>query len=218
MKKLKNSKVERQLLIPFIFAIVFMLIVDVIGIRGMYVLKNNSKALYEEKFEAINTISNIQNNFSNIKIDLFKLIYQKNKIENDGYLEGDIKNLLDSNNKEFEKYKSLIKAGEENKLVEVLNMDIELYSNDVEKAINSIKNNDYTKADSYFVQDVTPMSVGVDDTIKQIIDNLSDGSLKSYTASSVLFNNYLYATISVTIIGLVAALLMGKRIILNISK
>ncbi|GFP77720.1 MCP four helix bundle domain-containing protein [Clostridium fungisolvens] len=218
MKKLKNSKVEKQLLIPFIFGVLFILTVDIVGIRGMYVLKNNSKVLFEDKFETLNTISNIQNNFSNIKIDLFKLVYQKNKIENDVYLEEDIRNLLDLNNKQFEKYESLTNGVEENKLVEVLKMDIELYSNDVEKAINSIKNNDYEKADSYFVQDVTPMSVGVEDTIKQIIDDLSTSSLKADTASNILFNNYLYATISVTIVGLVASILMGRRIVLSISK
>ncbi|GKU26247.1 MCP four helix bundle domain-containing protein [Clostridium folliculivorans] len=218
MNKLKNSRVEKQLLIPFIFGILFILIVDIVGIRGMYALKNNSKVLFKDKFETLNTISNIQDNFSNIKIDLFKLVYQKNKIENDGYLENDIKSLLDLNNKQFEQYKNLTKGGEENKLVEVLKMDIELYSNDVEKTINSIKNNDYEKADSYFVQDVTPMSVGAEDTIKQIIDNLSVSSLKLDTTSNILFNNYLYGTISVTIIGLVASVLMGRRIVLSISK
>ncbi|GFZ32724.1 hypothetical protein CSC2_32500 [Clostridium zeae] len=211
MKKLKSSKAEKQLLIPFIFGVLFILIVDIVGIRGMYMLKNNSKVLFEDKFETLNTISNIKDNFSNIKIDLFKLVYQKNKIENDGYLEEDIKNLLDSNSKQFEKYKKLTMGGEENKLVEVLNMDIELYSNDVEKVVNSIKNNDYAKADSYFVQDVTPMSIGTEGTIKQIIDYVNDSSLKAYTTSNILFNNYLYAIFCVTIVGLVSAVLMRRK-------
>lgn len=73
MNFLKNTKVKVKLILSFIIVAILIIVVGVIGIISLKTISLNSDDMYNNKLKRIYILTNMKQNFTEIKSDIFLL-------------------------------------------------------------------------------------------------------------------------------------------------
>ena len=217
MKLFKNLKMAQKLITSFVIVAIFIGVVGFLGLSNMNTINTNSKEMHDYSLESIKDLTTIEQNVSNVRANLLKIVYQENKSEQNDALKKDISDFYNKNNSIIKLYEETLLSDSEKKDFEELKKDLEEYNSISNVLIKFVDEKNYEAADANFSKSTeirTKMFTALDSLIK---NNVSQADT-SYNDNNLLYTKSLYITIAMILIGLIFAITLGLSISLMISK
>lgn len=78
MKWFKNLKMAPKLILSFILVALLIGIIGFIGVHNMRSMYSNSNSMYNYNLQSIEDLMSIKQNYSDIRADMLKIVYQQN--------------------------------------------------------------------------------------------------------------------------------------------
>ncbi|HEX9025375.1 MAG TPA: methyl-accepting chemotaxis protein, partial [Clostridium sp.] len=217
MKLFKNLKMAQKLISSFLIVAIFIGVVGFVGLSNMNTINTNSKEMHDYSLESIKDLTTIEQNVSNVRADLLKIVYQENKSDQNDALKKDISDFYNKNNSIIKLYEETLLSDSEKKDFEELKKDLEEYNSISNVLIKFVDEKNYEAADANFSKSTeirTKMFTALDSLIKNNVGQADT----SYNDNNLLYTKSLYITIAIILIGLIFAITLGLSISFMISK
>lgn len=218
MKFFSNLKMAPKIVALFITVAMFIIIVGFIGINSMRGINDNALAMYNKNLKSVEMIEDLKEKIADLRADTIILVYQDDKVETDVELENKIIKLIDESNELLGEYeKSFLDNQDERDFFSNLQKDTSTYYDGLKKVIK------YNKEGN---KEVTTKSMGELAAIRERtygnIDELVNHNVEeAKEANDKNKDQFTYArnmSIGVTVIGFIAAIIIGISISLSIAK
>ncbi len=207
MYKSKGKKVKTKLITFFLIVAMIIVIVGVIGGVGLKNVAKYGKDMYSTNLRSVYLTSSINQNLTEARADILKLIYEKNASEKASLIK-DINKNTDENNKYFSEYEKLPRTEEENKIFEDFKANVNEYRIVREAVIKSIEANNYVDAEKKNIEIGTVRNDMFDNLNKIIEINLKSAESANKDINSIYTKSNM-TIIVLSIIGLITAILIG---------
>ncbi|AWK51551.1 methyl-accepting chemotaxis protein [Clostridium beijerinckii] len=217
MKLFKNLKMAQKLISSFLIVAIFIGVVGFVGLSNMNTLNTNSKEMHDYSLESIKDLTTIEQNVSNVRANLLKIVYQEKKSDQNDALKKDISDIYNKNNSIIKRYEETLLSDSEKKDFEELKKYLEEYNSITNVLIKLVEEKNYEAADANFSKSTeirTKMFTSLDSLIK---NNVSQADT-SNNDNNLLYTKSLYITIAIILIGLIFAITLGLSISFMISK
>ncbi|MFL0251936.1 methyl-accepting chemotaxis protein [Clostridium neuense] len=212
----KNLKIAKKLILAFIIVAILVGIIGIIGLFNMNKINSNAASMYNYNLASINNLTTIKENFSDVRSDLLKLVYQKNASEKDS-IKGDINDMFSTNNKLISTYeKSLLSQSEKSDFSDLKN-NFSSYIEVSNSVIQSVDENNYVEAADTFSK-ITEIRKKVYSDMDKLIKNNVNQADEAYKENNSTYTNSLFITSFVVIFSFAVAILLGTFIAIMISK
>lgn len=216
MKWFKNLKIAKKLILAFILVAVLVGIIGIIGLFNMNKINSNAASMHNYNLASINDLTTIKENFSDVRSDLLKLVYQKNADEKES-IKDDIDDMFSSNNKLISTYeKSLLSQSEKSDFSDLKN-NFSSYIEISNSVIKYVDENNYVKAADTFSK-ITEVRKRVYSDMDKLIKNNVNQADEAYKENNSTYTNSLFITSFIVILSFVVAILLGTFIAIMISK
>ncbi|WP_238900383.1 methyl-accepting chemotaxis protein [Clostridium sp. YIM B02500] len=212
----KNLKISHKLISTFIFVSILVCIVGFIGLYNMNIINNNATSMHDYNLASINNLTTLKQNISDIRSDLLKLAYQRNVSEKDT-VKKDIKDLIDENNDLIKIYESTLISESEKPAFSNLKENFNKYVDLSNSIIKYVDENNFSEADENYSK-VTETRKNIYLSMDELIKNNVNQADASYSENNSTFKRSLYITISIILISLLLAVILGLSISFMISK
>ncbi|GEP63686.1 methyl-accepting chemotaxis protein [Clostridium beijerinckii] len=212
----KNLKISHKLISTFIFISILVCIVGFIGLYNMNIINNNATSMHDYNLASINNLTTLKQNISDIRSDLLKLAYQRNVSEKDT-VKKDIKDLIDENNDLIKIYESTLISESEKPAFSNLKENFNKYVDLSNSIIKYVDENNFSEADENYSK-VTETRKNIYLSMDELIKNNVNQADASYSENNSTFKRSLYITISIILISLLLAVILGLSISFMISK
>jgi len=212
----KNLKIAKKLILAFITVSILVGIIGIIGLFNMNKINSNAASMYNYNLASINNLTTIKQNFSDVRSDLLKLVYQKNAGEKDS-IKGDINDMFSTNNKLISTYeKSLLSQSEKSDFSDLKN-NFSSYIEISNSVIKSVDENNYVEAADTFSK-ITEVRKKVYSDMDKLIKNNVNQADEAYKENNSTYTNSLFITSFIVILSFAVAILLGVFIAIMISK
>lgn len=216
MKWFKNLKIAKKLVLAFIMVAILVGIIGIIGLVNMNKINSNAASMYNYNLASINDLTTIKENFSDVRSDLLKLVYQKNADEKDS-IKNDINDMFSSNNKLISTYeKSLLSQSEKSEFAD-LKKNFSSYIEISNSVIKYVDEDNYVKAADTFSK-ITEVRKRVYSDMGKLIKNNLNQANKAYKENNSTYKSSLFITSLIVILSFAVAILLGAFIAIMISK
>ncbi|WP_238859300.1 methyl-accepting chemotaxis protein [Clostridium sp. YIM B02569] len=212
----KNLKISHKLISTFTFVSILVCIVGFIGLYNMNIINNNATSMHDYNLASINNLTTLKQNISDIRSDLLKLAYQRNVSEKDT-VKKDIKDLIDENNELIKIYESTLISESEKPAFSNLKENFNKYVDLSNSIIKYVDENNFSEADENYSK-VTETRKNIYLSMDELIKNNVNQADASYSENNSTFKRSLYITISIILISLLLAVILGLSISFMISK
>ncbi|MFW2501777.1 methyl-accepting chemotaxis protein [Clostridium diolis] len=212
----KNLKISHKLISTFTFISILVCIVGFIGLYNMNIINNNATSMHDYNLASINNLTTLKQNISDIRSDLLKLAYQRNVSEKD-IVKKDIKDLIDENNDLIKIYESTLISESEKPAFSSLKENFNKYVDLSNSIIKFVDENNFSEADENYSK-VTETRKKIYSSMDELIQNSVNQADTSYSENNSTFKRSLYITISIILISLLLAVILGLSISFMISK
>ncbi|NSB13953.1 methyl-accepting chemotaxis protein [Clostridium beijerinckii] len=212
----KNLKISHKLISTFTFISILVCIVGFIGLYNMNIINNNATSMHDYNLASINNLTTLKQNISDIRSDLLKLAYQRNVSEKDT-VKKDIKDLIDENNDLIKIYESTLISESEKPAFSNLKENFNKYVDLSNSIIKYVDENNFGEADENYSK-VTETRKNIYLSMDELIKNNVNQADASYSENNSTFKSSLYITISIILISLLLAVILGLSISFMISK
>ncbi|MBE6089338.1 MAG: methyl-accepting chemotaxis protein [Clostridium beijerinckii] len=212
----KNLKISHKLISTFTFVSILVCIVGFIGLYNMNIINNNATSMHDYNLASINNLTTLKQNISDIRSDLLKLAYQRNVSEKDT-VKKDIKDLIDENNDLIKIYESTLISESEKPAFSNLKENFNKYVDLSNSIIKYVDENNFSEADENYSK-VTETRKNIYLSMDELIKNNVNQADASYSENNSTFKRSLYITISIILISLLLAVILGLSISFMISK
>ncbi|OCB00627.1 methyl-accepting chemotaxis protein [Clostridium beijerinckii] len=212
----KNLKISHKLISTFTFVSILVCIVGFIGLYNMNIINNNATSMHDYNLASINNLTTLKQNISDIRSDLLKLAYQRNASEKDT-VKKDIKDLIDKNNELIKIYESTLISESEKPAFSSLKENFNKYVDLSNSIIKYVDENNFSEADENYSK-VTETRKKIYLSMDELIQNNVNQADDSYNENNSTFKRSLYITISIILISLLLAVILGLSISFMISK
>ncbi len=212
----KNLKISHKLISTFTFISILVCIVGFIGLYNMNIINNNATSMHDYNLASINNLTTLKQNISDIRSDLLKLAYQRNVSEKDT-VKKDIKDLIDENNDLIKIYESTLISESEKPAFSNLKENFNKYVDLSNSIIKYVDENNFSEADENYSK-VTETRKNIYLSMDELIKNNVNQADASYSENNSTFKRSLYITISIILISLLLAVILGLSISFMISK
>ena len=217
MKWFKNLKIAQKLISAFMIVAILMAIVGFIGIHNMNIINSNAVTMHDYNLSSIKDLTTIKQNFTDVRADLLKLIYQKNMDQQNPSLEKEINELLNQSNTLIDKYeKSLLSKSEKTAFSE-LKESVQSYASGCTTIIKSVDGNNYDEAETNLLK-LTETRKNIYTSTSELIENNVNQADDSYKSNNSTYTSSSYITTFIVILGFIIAIILGFLISIMISR
>jgi len=217
MKWFKNLKIAQKLISAFMIVAILMAIVGFIGIHNMNIINSNAVTMHDYNLSSIKDLTTIKQNFTDVRADLLKLIYQKNMDQQNPSIEKEINELLNQSNTLIDKYeKSLLSKSEETTFSK-LKENVKSYVSGCTTIIKFVDENNYDEAEANLLK-LTETRKNIYTSTSELIENNVNQADDSYKSNNSTYTSSLYITTFIVILGFIIAIILGFSISIMISR
>ncbi|WP_234124226.1 methyl-accepting chemotaxis protein [Clostridium hydrogenum] len=217
MKYFNDLKISQKLILSFSIISIFIGIVGGISIINMNKINTNAISMYSYNFSSIKSLTAIKQNFSDIRADALKLVYQNNKNGQNPSILADINKLTDTTNTLISDYEKKFLSNNYKSTFSKLKQDVENYENTINIITSYAMSGNFAEADANFPKLTSKRKLIYSDLDKLITMNTTEAN-NSNISNIATFKNSFYITCGITILGLIMAIFLGSIIALAISK
>ncbi|AWK50772.1 methyl-accepting chemotaxis protein [Clostridium beijerinckii] len=217
MKTFKNFKISQKLILSFTIVAILIGIVGFIGIYNMKIINNNAVTMHDYNLETVKNLTTIRQNFDEVRIDLLKLIYEKNSNPQNDIIKKDINELFNQTNNLIDSYEKKLISKSEEKIFFQLKENSKAFIDSSNSAIKYVDMNNYDAAEA--------STAVINQNIKNVSSNMSiliansiSQADNSYALNNSNYRISSYATISIVILGFIIAIALGLSLSLMISR
>lgn len=216
MRWFNNLKISQKLLSSFIVIALFIGIIGFIGISDMKKINNNAVHLYHYNLRGISELTKMKENFSDLRADLLKLVYQQNKNNQNDTLKNEIEELSKKNYDIINNYEKELLAKDDESLFNTIKNDIENYKSARETVIKFVDEGNYKEADANFYK-ITEGRKKLFGDIDKLVENIKINADVSDASSDVIFNNSLIIISIIVVLCFIASIIVGIYLSIKIS-
>lgn len=217
MKWFNNLKIAPKIVSLFIIVALFIGIVGAMGINSIGKINDNAVGLYSYNINAILKITEANSNFSDIRTNLIKMVYQNDKSETNDELANSINSLLSKNDELLDYYSKNLMNPDEKETFDKIQTNARIYEEGVIKAIEYVNLDEYGEA-AKAVTDMSKTRAEIKSGFEQIIEMNKNESEDANNENLRIFNFSKIMAIVITIIGFILAIILGSLISLSIAK
>jgi methyl-accepting chemotaxis protein len=218
MKFFSNLKMAPKIVALFITVAMFIIIVGFIGINSMRGINDNALAMYNKNLKSVEMIEDLREKIADLRANTIILVYQDDKVETDVELENKIIKLIDGSNEILGEYeKSFLDNQDERDFFSSLKKDTSTYYDGLKKVIKYNKEGNKETATKSMgeLAAIRERTYGnIDELVNHNIEEAKEANDKN-------MDQFTYATnmsIGITVIGFIAAIIIGISISLSIAK
>lgn len=216
MKLFKNLKVAQKLIFCFLLISFFMAVIGTIGIVEIRKINDNASLMYEDNLIHIRKVDSLKENFLQIHSNLTSLLTTKDSSEK-RKIENEIEKLTAEDMTISEEFKNGNSTKQEKDLIDKFNNNHEEYMMARKDFIQLIDSNKYDEAQIAFTK-VTEDRQTTFDSINELVNsNLKEAS-EANTANNSIFRTSFNLMLSLVIIGLFFAIILGLLISNSIAR
>lgn len=217
MKWFNNLKMVQKLISAFIMVALFIGVVGFIGIHNIKKINTNAASMHDYNLESVKNLTTVKQNFSDIRGNMLRIVYQENRNQQNASLKQDIDKLTNENNTILDKYEKTLLSDEEKPIFVQLKKDIDEYRAARELVIKYVDQNNYKDADANFskITDARVKVYGSLDKLMAVNINQADNSYKENNAT---YKSSLFVATSIMALGLALAITLGLVISIVISR
>ncbi len=216
MNLFKNLKIAQKLVLSFLIASIFMLLIGYVGLSNMKKISDNAISMHDDNLKPSNHINAIKGDLLKTYSNILLLIDEMNNGSAQD-IENDITTIISDNDSHMKQIEGTMQSSEEQILYEDIKKEIQDYINSNVKIIELINSNNYSDAKSEFQTNAetrnkmfSNLDKMVDLKMKIAMDN-NDKSKMIYKSSSIIM-------ITIMVLGLLIALALGTSISTMISR
>ncbi len=218
MKFFNNLKMAPKIVALFITVAMFIIIVGFIGINSMRGINDNALAMYNKNLKSVEMIEDLKEKIADLRANTIILVYQDDKVETDVELENKIIKLIDESNAISGEYeKSFLDNQDERDFFSNIQKDTSTYYDGLKKVIKY--NKEGNKEDA--TKSMGELGAIRERTYSNIDELVNHNVEEAKEANDKNMDQFTYATnmsIGVTVIGFIAAIIIGISISLSIAK
>ncbi|SHI22951.1 methyl-accepting chemotaxis protein [Clostridium intestinale] len=218
MKFFNNLKMAPKIVALFITVAMFIIIVGFIGINSMRGINDNAIAMYNKNLKSVEMIEDLKEKIADLRANTIILVYQDDKVETDVELENKIIKLIDESNEISGEYeKSFLDNQDERDFFSNIQKDTSTYYDGLKKVIKY--NKEGNKEDA--TKSMGELGAIRERTYSNIDELVNHNVEEAKEANDKNMDQFTYATnmsIGVTVIGFIAAIIIGISISLSIAK
>ncbi|NLZ49213.1 MAG: methyl-accepting chemotaxis protein [Clostridiales bacterium] len=203
---MSKIKISHKLIISFITATFFLLLVGLVGFVNMSKIYDNGLFVYDINLESYNKLATIRSNVIDIRATMERLIQENNKVEIPELSEY-IDSLVTENEKLFREFEAIpYHSNEEMKIYEdSIKAKLDIYNSSREDIINDCLNDDYDAAKMKYNTIYTVIS-------KNNIENAITEMQNENFINATMKNKENKATYMLSIITLLIIIAIGSAI------
>lgn len=216
MKWFKNLKIAKKLILSFSIVAILVGVIGVIGIFNMNKINSRAASMHDYNLISIEKLTTIKQNFSDIRSDLLKLVYQKDMSQR-ATIKGEIDDLLMSNANLINTYSGSLLSESEKQGFSNLKEDFTSYTEKKGMLVRYVDQNDYDAANNTFSKVDELREKVYSDMDKLIKSNVSKAD-KAYKENNSTYTRSLFITGLVIVLSFVVAILLGTFIAFMISR
>ena len=217
MKWYKNLKIAQKLISAFIIVAVLIGVVGFIGIHNMNTINSNATTMHDYNLESIKALTTVKQNYSDVRSDLLKLVYQQNTNNQNDSLKKEITKLLNENNALIDTYEKSLMSKSEETTFSQLKENGKSYLTTIDTITKLVDKNDYDGADTNFSK-ITEARTKIYKNMDDLIQNNVTQSDDAYKSNNSTYQSSSYLSISIVILGFIVAITLGSLISLMISR
>ena len=169
MNFFSNLSIKIKLVLVFSVVCIFVLLIGLEGIIGSNNINSGAKYIYRNNFKSINDLKDIKSNINEIRVNMFKIIFQRDMNKLNEQIDN-IDELLNENDDTLEDYLSLELTDEEKDIYDDFKIDLAKYKEVKDNVINLIKVNNYDDASQLYNSDVDTIISSMFEKITTCID------------------------------------------------
>ncbi|AKA67732.1 methyl-accepting chemotaxis protein [Clostridium scatologenes] len=216
MKIFNNLKMLYKLMIAFIIMIIFIAIVGFAGISNMRKINSNVSNLYNVDLKGVKDINMLKTNLTIVRVDILQILDPKNSDKVSSLVE-DIDKLQNINKDLIEEYKTTITTTVDKEQFAEFEKLLNDYRNYRVQLIDKVKASDYNGANAIF-----PQLSKVKDDMFSVLDKEVNLGTKlaadDYNSSNAIFKSCTIFSISIIVVSVIVAVILGLFISIVISK
>ena len=216
MKIFNNLKMLYKLMIAFIIMIIFIAIVGFAGISNMRKINSNVSNLYNVDLKGVKDINMLKTNLTIVRVDILQILDPKNSDKVSSLVE-DIDKLQNINKDLIEEYKTTITTTVDKEQFAEFEKLLNDYRNYRVQLIDKVKASDYNGANAIF-----PQLSKVKDDMFSVLDKEVNLGTKlaadDYNSSNAIFKSCTIFLISIIVVSVIVAVILGLFISIVISK
>lgn len=216
MKIFNNLKMLYKLIIGFIIMIIFIAIVGFVGISNMKKINSNVSNLYNIDLKGVKDINMLKTNLITIRADVLQILDPQNSSKVSSLID-EIEKLQDMDKNLVKDYKSTIVTAEDKAQFGKFEKLLEDYRSYRNKTIEKVRTSDYDGANHIFPE-LSKIRGEMFDVLDKEIALDTKLAANDYNTSNAIFRNSSVASIIVITIAVMAAIVLGLFISLEISK
>jgi len=218
MKFFSNLKMAPKIVALFITVAMFIIIVGFIGINSMRGINDNALAMYNKNLKSVEMIEDLKEKIADLRADTIILVYQDDKVETDVELENKIIKLIDESNELLGEYeKSFLDNQDERDFFSNLQKDTSTYYDGLKTVIkyNKEGNKEATTKSMGELAAIRERTYGnIDELVNHNVEEAKEANDKNKDQFTYARN----MSIGVTVIGFIAAIIIGISMSLSIAK
>ena len=216
MRGFNNLKMLYKLMIAFIIMVIFIGSVGFVGISNMKNINSNVSNLYNIDLIGVKDLNIIKTDLMTIRADILNILDPKNSSKISSYVD-DINKLQELDKKLVENYKTTITTTLDKEQFAQFEKLLGDYTNSSGQLIDKVKASDYDSAN-----ELHPKLTKIRDDMFLILDKEIDLATNmaadDYNSSNATFKNSTILSISIIVIAIIAAIVLGIFISVVISR
>ncbi|MDT8715099.1 methyl-accepting chemotaxis protein [Clostridium sp. 19966] len=216
MKWFKNLKIAKKLISAFIVVAILVCVVGIAGLSNMNKINSNASKMHDYNLASIKDLTTIKQNFSDIRADLLKLVYQRNISEKDS-TKTEANSLISTNNNLVDTYEKTLLSESEKSDFSDLKTNLSTYIEITNTVIKYVDENNYSAAADNFSK-ITAARKNIYTAMDKLIQNNVNQADTAYKENNLTFRNSTFITGALAILSLITAILLGILISTMISR
>ncbi|KEH90141.1 MULTISPECIES: methyl-accepting chemotaxis protein [Clostridium] len=218
MDFLKKISVKKKMIFSYSALLMLMIISGVIGVVSAKKLNDNSKQMYFKSLQSIEYIQEIKNNIDEEATCILNIIYNEDLNQNDRnniykHITVDLKN---KNQELFEKYEKIPFTEEEKRDYNEFKHELENYRNVRGDILTLVNNGNINGAKQIFASKIKPIREKTESKLNAINDMNETQAKISDEENRKVFQNIIFISSAVTIVGIILALVLAIIMIRDI--
>ena len=217
MKLFENFKIAQKLILSFIIVAMLIGVVGFVGIYNMKTINYNAVTMHDYNLETVKDLTAIRQNFDEVRIDLLKLIYEKNSNQQNDIIKKDINELFNQTNNLIDSYEKKLISKSEEKTFSQLKENSKAFIDSSNSAIKYVDMNNYDAAEAS-TSVINQNIKNVSSNMSILIANSISQADNSYALNNSNYRISSYVTIFIVILGFIIAIALGLSLSLMISR
>ncbi|KGN02207.1 chemotaxis protein [Clostridium novyi A str. 4570] len=218
MDFLKKISIKKKMIFSYSALLILMIISGVIGVVSAKRLNDNSKQMYFKSLQSIEYIQEIKNNIDEEATCILNVIYNEDLTQNDRnniykHITVDLK---EKNEELFEKYEKIPFTEKEKKDYNEFKQELENYRNVRGEIVTLVNSGNLNGAKEAFISKIKPIREKTESKLNAINDMNEMQAKISDEENRKVFQNIIFISSAVTIVGIILALVLAIIMIRDI--